>query len=523
MRTFVSTLLILVTSLFAFSQVRRETALLIDSLNHLRGESTKRLDLLKKISYDLRVENPDSAIFYAQKGLELAKKSNLPHYIGGFYQRIGIAHRIQGEYLFAIVMYKKAEDSYASIGAQEGLAGVYNSLGILFSVTKNYTQAISYFEKLIELDRSQKYYPGLVLTYCNLAGIYTDKKDLDKAEHYYQKALDIHREFNITTNQVTLWNNIGGLQLQQNNADSALSCYKKSLAYNTTNDPKSRMHSLLGIGQVLKAEDPLQAERFLLEARDIAMESDNKRVKADINLALSFTYKNQNKFDMAFHYLSAYTSLKDSLFSSELIEQLNELEIKYETEKKELEIANEKRKNVFSYIATAAMVIILFLVVNRLLAQKKINRISKEKLENEVDYKNRLLASRTVDLSNFSKLLIDFNTKVEESKGEPSDKLASIIKKSIKQKLKDVDDWQQMKIHFEEVHPDFFKKIQSIEPPLTSNEQKHCAYIKMKLNNKDIARMLNVNLSSIHVVHHRLKKKLSLKESDSLSQYIANL
>ena len=516
-------LFVLISHSALFAQISEQNQQLIDSLSVYDEASIQQLDLLKKLSYGLISDDQDTALYYAALGLERAEAINNPKYIGAFLQRAGIAYRVKGEYLTAIKKYKQAESAYGEINDQEGLAGVYNSLGILFSMTKNFPLAIAYFEKLITIDEREGNPHGLVYTYSNLAGIYTDNKELKKAASCYQKALDILQQYQITTNREAIWNNVGTLQLLQNNHDSALHCFEKSLAFSNNNTTKSKMHALLGMGQVLNQKRDTSSAAYLKKAHELSIALGDRRVEADVNLALSEVAHLKNNFLEAHAYLKTYSMMKDSLLASEQIQQINELEIRYETEKKELQLEIEKRKNFYSYLISSCVVLILFLFINRLMAQRKINRITKDRLEKEVDYKNRLLASRAMDLSNHTVVLEDLNAKIDEIKSSNAEKIVDTLKRSINQKLRDINDWTQMKLHFEEVHPEFFKKLEKFEPALTPNELKHCAYIKMKLDNKDMARMLNVNLSSVHVVHHRMKKKLNLSESDSLPMYISSL
>lgn len=515
--------LILICKSVGFAQISKENQQLIDSLSVYDDSSIEQLNLLKKLSYGLINDHQDTALYYAALGLEQAKAIDAPKYIGAFYQRAGIAYRVNGDYLTAIEKYKQAESAYAEIKDQVGLAGVYNSLGILFSITKNYALAIDYFEKLIVIDEQQKNPHGLVFTYSNLAGIYTDKKELISAASCYLKALDILQQYQITTNREAIWNNIGSLQLLQNDYDSAFKCFERSLSFADKNTSKSKMHSLLGMGQVLNQKGDTTALPYLKKAYELSTALGDRRIEADVKFALSKASSLKQNFREAYDFLRQSSMLKDSLLATDQIQQINELEIRYETEKKELQLEIEKKRSFYGYLISGCVILILFLVINRLMAQRKINRISKDKLEREVDYKNRLLASRTLDLANHSTVLENLNAKIDELKTNNAEKLVDTLKRSINQKLRDINDWTQVKLHFEEVHPDFFHKIEQLDPPLTANEQKHCAYIKMKLENKDIARMLNVNLSSVHVVHHRLKKKLNLSESESLPIYISRL
>ena len=111
---------------------------------------------------------------------------------------------------------------------------------------------------------------------------------------------------------------------------------------------------------------------------------------------------------------------------------------------------------------------------------------------------------------------------VNNLKNIPSDQSSNCS--SILSKIDDSDqvdkDWDQFKKHFQEVHPDFFKSLTGKFPALTSNDLKLCAYIRINLNNKEIARMLNVTPDSVKKARQRLKKKIELGQEDDLGELL---
>ncbi|MFW5820067.1 MAG: PAS domain S-box protein, partial [Bacteroidota bacterium] len=83
--------------------------------------------------------------------------------------------------------------------------------------------------------------------------------------------------------------------------------------------------------------------------------------------------------------------------------------------------------------------------------------------------------------------------------------------------------WKIFEDNFASLHPDFFNKLHSIAPKLTQQDLKHCAFIKMKLDTKQIATLFNVKPSSVQMSRVRLKKKLRLKRSEDLFYFINSL
>jgi len=85
------------------------------------------------------------------------------------------------------------------------------------------------------------------------------------------------------------------------------------------------------------------------------------------------------------------------------------------------------------------------------------------------------------------------------------------------------DQWDQLIIHFQGVHQDFFSKLKHHCSSITEHELRLCAYIKMNLSSKDIAKILNINPSSVKICKFRLKRKLKFSKEIDLNEWIKNL
>ena len=80
--------------------------------------------------------------------------------------------------------------------------------------------------------------------------------------------------------------------------------------------------------------------------------------------------------------------------------------------------------------------------------------------------------------------------------------------------------WLNFKLYFERVHPDFFDNLTTICPKLSTNELKHCAYIKMNMSQTEVAEMLFVERKTVEVSRYRIKKKLGLDKGTNLIEFI---
>ncbi len=159
--------------------------------------------------------------------------------------------------------------------------------------------------------------------------------------------------------------------------------------------------------------------------------------------------------------------------------------------------------------------------------EREIIQLQKEKLENDIAYKNKELATTTMHLYKRGRLL----SKIKEDlldgiKKMPSKEISSDFTKLVKmlnEEEKQDHDWDQFAIHFDDVHNNFLKDLKASYPDLTQSDLKICAYLKMNLSSKEIAQLLNISLKGVEVARYRLRKKLQIPSSDiNLYDFLVN-
>ncbi len=94
------------------------------------------------------------------------------------------------------------------------------------------------------------------------------------------------------------------------------------------------------------------------------------------------------------------------------------------------------------------------------------------------------------------------------------------LERSVNNIVNDNQSWQDFKDVFESMDSEFFNKLTKENPKLTTLDLKHCAYIKMNIDNFELSKILNVEMKSLQMTRYRLKKKLKLTQDQSLREYI---
>lgn len=133
--------------------------------------------------------------------------------------------------------------------------------------------------------------------------------------------------------------------LKQN--DSALIYLSKALIkFQQLKNSHGELTTLLNLGSTyLDVGNLSKAEEYLEKSEVMANSQSDVIVKARVLGKLSELYKKQGKYTKAYQYLKEFNVLQDSLISAETNERINELEIQYETAKKEQSILELKQEN----------------------------------------------------------------------------------------------------------------------------------------------------------------------------------
>lgn len=172
-------------------------------------------------------------------------------------------------------------------------------------------------------------------------------------------------------------------------------------------------------------------------------------------------------------------------------------------EKVELELSNEKLK-------------LLALESEKALLDEK-----KKQIETELAYKNKVLVTVTAFSVRKSEILTKLKEALPKGNNVP-DELKTIIA-TIDESLETENDWDNFKLHFENVHPHFFTSLLEIAPDLTAYDLKMAAYLKMNLGTKQIGRLLQIGEPSVRNARYRLRSKLGLEYEDHLASFLAKL
>ncbi len=85
------------------------------------------------------------------------------------------------------------------------------------------------------------------------------------------------------------------------------------------------------------------------------------------------------------------------------------------------------------------------------------------------------------------------------------------------------EDWNHLKEHFNTVFEGFYDRLLKKHPTLSETELRHCMFIKLHMQTKEISRILLIDPRSVQTARYRIKKKISLDEDQDLREYLLNI
>ncbi len=162
---------------------------------------------------------------------------------------------------------------------------------------------------------------------------------------------------------------------------------------------------------------------------------------------------------------------------------------------------------------------------NSLRQEALIYSVNRKNFENDMKQKDCEISSSTLLLANKNEVLQQISdiTKSYYDEGKIPAEFVDQVNAVIADSLKNDDEWQRFKLHFDSVHPNFFIKLKEQSAKLTENDLRLCAYINIGMRAKQIAEMLSVSPDSINTNRYRLRKKLGLQRGDSLDEYLRKI
>ncbi|MBN4049596.1 tetratricopeptide repeat protein [Bacteroidales bacterium AH-315-N07] len=278
-------------------------------------EDTHKVNLLHKLAWKLKSNNPDLALSYAQQQLKLAQKLNYQKGIANAINNLGVINTIQGNYTSALDYYFRSLKIYEKIDNKLGIANSYGNIGIIYKNQGDYPTALDYYFKSLKIKEECGNKQSIALSYINIGNIFYIQGNYPSALDYCFKSLNIDEELGNKPGLARSYNNIGNIYQSQGNYSSSLTYYFKSLKIEEELGNKQAIAgSYNNIGKIYDDQGNYpSALAYYFKSLNIDEELGNKQGIARSYNNIGIIYKNQGNFPSALDYYFKSLKIQEEL------------------------------------------------------------------------------------------------------------------------------------------------------------------------------------------------------------------
>lgn len=359
--------------------------------------------------------NIDSSIYYVELAHLKAIELNSLYLKTQTTILLAINAQHLAEYKKSAMYYREAIKLAENLNNKKLLSQVYNGFGNLFGIMKQFEQAEEYFNKAIIISKEINDTRKISVILMNLANIeYAvayKSKDFKKCNAAYNEAYDWAILAKDTGQMITTLGNWGLALSDEGKLDLSEDKIKQAISLASLVNHEADLVYLYyylgrsyGLMKLHKnAIESLKKSKELAEKfKDIDYISENYYCMAE-------SYYAMGNYKEAFDYLEKYKLTEDTISSKEIANELNTIKTKYDTEKKQQEIAllraNANKDRITKISLTAGTILLIFLgflLLNRYRLKSKTNAL--------LEKQNQIISEKNKDISdsiNYAKKIQD--------------------------------------------------------------------------------------------------------------------
>jgi len=299
-----------------------------DSLQNLLKTNladTSRIDILGKLSKSLLGTDIDSSITYAQQAVDLANKIKDEERKAYMLKNLGIGYYYKGDFVEVLDYWKASLHAFESINHAKGVGNLLSNIGAVYNTTGDYTKSLEYFLKALRVAEENKDAFRRATVLQNLGALYSNKTQFDLSKTYYEQALTLCQDIDykecislVSLNLSEVYENKGALEEAEGWMAKAVKTAKEG------NFPFYTESLIRDSNLKLKQKKFKAALAGAKNAYTLAQKNDSKSSLQMANTVLGKIYNQINQTDLAI------TRLAESIQYGQIIGVNNNLKLAYE-------------------------------------------------------------------------------------------------------------------------------------------------------------------------------------------------
>ena len=332
----------------------------------------EKVDFIIDNLYALYSASLDNAVAQSQTAVSIAQLNGWKQEEGYAYLCLGVSKYLRGDYPMALQSFLRSSDLFDSLDHQRGIARVNNEMAVFYRKQKEYDKAMACLDKAEAAAIKADDIEALGTNYGHRGAFLSTKGQYDEARPYFEKVMKIRTEQNDSVGLGYVYLDMAEYAAYKKQYDEAFDWIRKS----------TDIRKAIGDDQGVAVNTVIIGEMyFSIEQYGRAIPYFEKTIELATPIAytdlvkfsygmLQKAYMELGNYKDAYTYQSKQMLLQDSLLNVEKAKAIVELQTKFETEKKEQQIAlqqvkieAQEAKNSINLLIITGLSIVLSLLV----------------------------------------------------------------------------------------------------------------------------------------------------------------
>lgn len=309
--------------------------------------------LIQEGTYFNRISDYENAERVYIDAIKYIEKHENEIDLGICYNNLALLYDSTGRYEEAIEMHTKSAEIAERNQDWLGVAKSYNNIGLVHHSLDNFDMAKKYYERSLETKKKEGDVTGVVASYHNIGNAMRRQgikllsmEKLDSAKIFYEEALKLSEEISYEKGVTISYINLALLGTTVENFDDGIRYGKIALEKSKAQgDNNSFMIASVNLADTYGyLKNYPEAEKYFLQGLEMAEKVKEVNIRRRTLYLLSNLHRRKKDYQKAFKYYKAHVALSDSISSVQVKNRVNEIETKYQTEKKEKEILEQRAR-----------------------------------------------------------------------------------------------------------------------------------------------------------------------------------
>ncbi len=357
-------------------QYYRKAGQLSDSIQYVAGYCRYAADYSAVLNMQ---GDYDSSLIVNQKSLEAAQSINNELLINKSLFNIGNCYNYMEQYETALIYYQKVAPYFEKTDNKAYKSLFFDVMHMLYQNLERYDKAIFYGEKGLALcdDQPNSNTRGTILMNLSVSYSKNNPPETEKAMAGYQEALRIAKLNQNLYLESSILVNLADHFYQLRDYEKARQYYTEVLPIQIQiDDQRGICMTKRGLSYYELFKNQFKSsEELLQQALSIAQKNNFLNEEQECLASLAEVYLAQNDYPKYHYFAQKHDSVSNLIINEKILRATQDLELKYETEKKQSQILLlEQDKKLRNVSIIGLLIIMLLLSVKGFFFTRNLNR-----------------------------------------------------------------------------------------------------------------------------------------------------